>query len=141
MSSTFKELLKAAQLNPSLKAHLQKAEYPEDFIKIAAENDCDMTVEELKQSANSTRRINCLIICRWLLKENKAISQAVVDFLETAQSNPELKNRLKETDSPEIFADIASGYGVQLTVDEIKNTLGSVNGLDKLKTRWGLSAK
>ena len=134
-------MLKAAQLNHSLKAHLQKAEEPDNLVKIAAENDCDMTVEELKQATHSTRKINCLIICRWLLKENKAISQGVVDFVETDQSNPELKNRLKETDSPESCAKISSGYGIQLTVDEIKNTLGSVKGLDELKNWWGLSVK
>lgn len=142
MSSTFKDLLEAAELNPKLKTQLKEAKNLEDFVKIAVKHDCDMTVEELKKSVNSVKGIRHFIIFRGLLEGNKTISKTVIDFLEIVQSNPELKTRLKsETDSPESFASLAREHGFQLTVDEIKSTVNSVEGLDKLKSRWGLSAK
>ncbi|MCT7989008.1 Nif11-like leader peptide family natural product precursor [Laspinema olomoucense] len=142
MSSTFKDLLEAAELNPQLKTQLKEAKTLDNFVKIAAEYDCDMTVEELKEAVNSVKGIKHFVIFKGLFEGNKTISKAVIDFLEIVQSNPKLKTRLKsEADSPESFASVARDHGFQLTIDEIESTFNSVEGLEKLKIRWNLRAK
>ncbi|HIK07735.1 MAG TPA: Nif11-like leader peptide family natural product precursor [Trichormus sp. M33_DOE_039] len=107
-----KDFFASVEDNFLLKSQLGESQNPEQFIHMATENGCNLTIEEIA----------------WFLVTRKQIWE----FLDLAQKTSAIKDKLLASKTPQQFVHIAADYGYYFTVDELAWLLTEIKALPKL---------